>query len=41
MCKWVVDNYSDKVGENQTIRMWVEASQAVLDADTQTEFVEA
>lgn len=31
-CKWVVDNFSDKVGENQTIKAWVEASKEVLEA---------
>lgn len=31
-CKWVVDNFSNKVGENETIKAWVEASNAVLEA---------
>jgi len=32
VCQWVVDNFSDKVGENQTIKIWVEASKAVIEA---------
>ncbi len=31
-CKWVVDNFSNKIGENETIKAWVEASKAVLEA---------
>ena len=31
-CKWVVDNFSNKISENETIKAWVEASNEVLEA---------
>ena len=30
ICQWVIDNYSDKIGENKTLKEWVEQSQAVI-----------